>query len=84
MFLPAHGNKRQNDVPQNESYSYQRAFAADKQHSRDQGHQYPGNEEAVRQDLNIHTDRMREKTFGPEHRDRDKRRDRKASDILKQ
>lgn len=59
----SHGNKGEHHISDYKSDTDERAFTADKQHTRHQRHQYTGDEERVGQDLNIYCNAIGEKAF---------------------
>lgn len=68
LFGATHRNEGQHSVSKNESDTNESALAADIQHSREKGHQYAGDEECVRQDLDVYSHAIREKALGPNHK----------------
>ena len=63
VLCSAHGDKGENHVPENESNTYECTLAADVHQSRKQRHQYAGDEESVRENLDIYRQAVRKKSF---------------------
>ena len=70
MSCSTHRNKGQRDIPQNKANSKQRTLATDEKQAGKQRQQESRNNKAVGQNLNIHRDTISEKTFHPEHTQR--------------
>ena len=63
MLCSAHRDKSKHDISDNKSDTYERSLAADVHHTRKQRHQYAGDEEGIRQDLNIDRHTVGEKAL---------------------
>ena len=75
VFHSAHRNEGEHNVSENESDPKERAFAADVQHAGKQRHQYAGNEESIREDLDVYRSPVREEALRPDHEEGDKHLD---------
>ena len=68
-FLPgsAHGDEGKDRISQNKSETNKSTLAADIHHAGEKCHHDAGDEESVRQDLNIDRCTLAEETLGPDH-----------------
>ena len=78
----SHGDKGKEGVSKGKSDTDEGTLAADEQHTREERHQDAGNEEGIRQDLDVYRYAFREKALGPDHKEGDKRFNAKANRIF--